>query len=328
MLRLPQVTLHQPTELEEALYLLDAEPTTRILAGGTDLVPALKHGLSTPPALLSLGGLGLDRIERTETGWSVGAGVTLRELERWDAPGPLAVAAAAAALVAAPPVRSRATVGGNLCLDTRCVFYNQTAFWRSGRPACFKAGGDVCHVAPGGSTCHACHQSDLAPALIALGASVLIKRVGGERTLLLEELYRADGKAPLTLEPGELVIRIDLPAPAAAAGADYQKIRPRKGLDFPAVAAAVSLQRAADATCATARVVLGAVGSAPVRVAAAEAALVGSALEPAALGLAAEACVAAAKPMKNVDFSPLYRRRVAGVLLEQSALQAWQRASK
>lgn len=327
MLRVPQVTLHRPTDLEQALDTLAAEPGTRVIAGGTDLVPALKYGLCRPPALLSLRGVGLDRIEPTPAGWSLGAGVSLWDLQRWQAPGALAVVPEAAALVAAPPVRSRATVGGNLCLDTRCVFYNQTAFWRSGREPCFKAGGGVCHVAPGGSRCHSCHQADLAPVLVALGATARVRRAGGERCVPLAELYSGDGRAPVALAGEELLCGVEVPAPGGAAGAAYQKVRVRRGLDFPAVSAAVYLERGDDGACARARVVLGAVGSAPVRVPAAEDALRGSQLDPEALAAASAAGVAAARPMKNVDLPPAYRKKVAGALVQRAARQAWERAA-
>ena len=323
MLRVPHVTLHRPTDLDLALEILAAEGAC-VIAGGTDLVPALKYGLSRPEALVALSALPLGGIEQTNSGWRVGAGTTLWELERWAAPGVLGVVPEAASRVAAPPIRSRATLGGNLCLDTRCVFYNQTAFWRSGRAACFKAGGAVCHVAPRGSKCHACHQSDLAPVLIALGATVLVRKANGARTIPLEDLYSGKGKVPLALAPEDLLCSVEIPAPGVPAGAAYQKLRVRKGMDFPAVSAAVYLERAPDGTCSGARVVLGAVASAPLRVPEAEALLEGSTLEPAALDAAAAACVAAARPVKNVDLTPAYRKKMVGVLFRRAVLEAWE----
>ncbi|MDF1555154.1 MAG: FAD binding domain-containing protein [Deferrisomatales bacterium] len=324
MLRVPHVTLHRPNALDLALETLAAEPGAGVIAGGTDLVPALKYGLCRPEALVALSGLPLGGIEPTGSAWRLGAGTTLWKLERWAAPGALGVVPRAAALVAVPPVRSRATLGGNLCLDTRCGFLNQTAFWRSGRPACFKAGGEVCHVVPGGAKCHACHQSDLAPALVALGATVLLRTARGERILPLEDLYTGRGDVPLGLHPGELLCSVEIPTPGVPSGAAYQKLRVRRGMDFPAVSAAVYVEQDPAGVCRGARVVLGAVASLPLRVPEAEALLEGSTLEPAVLDAAAAACVAAARPVKNVDLTPAYRKKMAGVLFRRAAREAWE----
>jgi 4-hydroxybenzoyl-CoA reductase subunit beta len=225
----------------------------------------------------------------------------------------------------ATPIRSTATVGGNLCLETRCVFFNQSAFWRSGRPACLKAGGKVCHVVSGTSVCRACHQSDLAPVLIAVGAKAILKSSEGARTIPLEELYSGDGHSPLNLKVGELLESIEMPGVQNGASSAYQKLRMRKGLDFPAASAAVCLERGADGLCSRARVVLGAVASGPMRVVEAEAALVGSKLEDDVLVAVAAASTAAAMPVNNVDLTAAYRKKIAGILAKRAALAAWQR---
>ncbi len=189
-------------------------------------------------------------------------------------------------------------------------------------------GDAVCHVAPTGSKCHACHQSDLAPVLVALGATARVRRAGGERAVPLAELYSGDSRKPLALAADELLCQVEVPAPGQGAGAAYRKIRVRRGMDFPAVAAAVYLERDRDGICARARVVLGAVGSGPVRVPEAEAVLEGSSLDAEILAAASAVGVAAARPMKNVDLTPGYRKKVAGAVLRQAALQAWERASQ
>ncbi len=327
MLRLPPVELATPRDLTEALDLLASRPGRyRVLAGGTDLLVALKHGHHTGTALLSLRELGLGGIRRENGTWVLGASVTLWELARWQAPsGPLSAVARAARLVAAPPIQGRATLGGNVCLDTRCWFYNQSAFWRSGRPPCRKAGGEVCHVVPKGQGCHAVHQADLPPLLVALGARADIRSAGGERRVDLEDLYRADGLSPLALEPGELLTALRVPTPPRGSGASYHKLRMRRSLDFAAAAAAVYLERDRD-TCTRARVVLGALGSAPIRVGEAERALEGSRLDDDALESAADAARRAARPVKNTDLTPAYRRHVAGVLVKRAAREAWEQA--
>lgn len=169
MLRLPPSAVIRPEDLSQALAALAGPGPARALAGGTALLPAYKHGLGEGAALVCLSRLPLAGIEARDGGWFLGAGATLAALERWAAPGALGAIARTAALVAAPPIRTRATLGGNLCLDTRCHFYNQSAFWRSGRPPCHKTGGEVCHAVPGSRRCHACHQADLPPLLVALG---------------------------------------------------------------------------------------------------------------------------------------------------------------
>ncbi len=328
MLRLPHVTILKPTSVEEAVRILSETPEALVVAGGTDVVPALKNGLHRARTLVSLSSLSLAGIEQVSGGWRIGAGTSLWDMERWQPPVSLKALPEAAALVAAPPIRSTATVGGNLCLDTRCMFFNQSAFWRSGRPACLKAGGQVCHVVSGPPVCRSCHQSDLAPTFIAVGAKALLKSPEGERTIPLEALYSGDGVSPLNLQPSEILLSIEIPEAQNDASSAYLKLRTRKGLDFPAAAAAVCLERGADGLCSSARVVLGAVASAPRRVAEAEAALVGSKLEDDVLVEVAAACTAAAKPVKNVDLTPAYRRKVAGVLAKRAALAAWQRISQ
>ncbi len=327
MLRLPPVEVATPENLSEALRLLSGPPEGALpLGGGTDLLVALKHGHHAGARLVSLARLGLSGIRQGPDGWRIGAATTLWEIARWDPGGALAVVPAAARLVAAPPIRSRATLGGNLCLDTRCWFYNQSAFWRSGRAPCFKAGGEVCHVAPGGDTCHSVHQADLPPGLIALGARVEIEGPDGTRTTELAGLYSGDGCRPLALAPGELVTAAVVPSPPAGAGAAYEKLRMRHALDFAAAAAAVYLERDGD-RCSAARVVLGGLGQQPIRVPEAEEALLGSGLDEGAVEAAAKASAAAARPAKNTDLTPAYRRRMAGVLVKRAAARAWEQAA-
>ncbi len=326
MLRLPPTAVLRPAALSQALESLAGTTPPRVLAGGTDLLVAFKNGHGRGAALLSLARLPLGGIQEHDGGWSLGAGTTLADLVRWSPPGPAAEIARAAAQVAAPPIRSRATLGGNLCLDTRCVFFNQSAFWRSGRPPCLKAGGEVCHAVPGSPRCHACHQADLPPLLIALGAEVETATREGPRTFPLEAMYSGDGQAPLRLGSSEMLTRVLVPRSPTGSGAAYEKMRPRKGLDFPAAAAAVCLERGADGRCRGARVVLGAVASGPVRVPEAEQALVGSGLEAEALGRASSLARKAARAVKNADLAPAYRRQVVGTLVVRAARRAWEAA--
>ncbi len=325
MLRLPPTRWTRPPSLDAAVAAL-GEPGARALAGGTDLVVALKNRTGRPQCLVSLADACPAGIDTGGGGWAIGAATTLWDLERWTAPPSVAAIPEAARSVAAPPIRSRATVGGNLCLDTRCVFYNQSAFWRSGRPPCRKAGGEVCHAVPGGDRCHAVFSADLPPALAAVGARVRVAGPDGERRKDVADLYTGQGLAPLALAAAEVVLSADVPALSGRSGSAFEKIRARRGLDFAAASAAVWVEAGDDGACRSARVVLGAVDSGPVRVARAEEALQGSLLEPEALETAADAARRAARPVKNADFTPAYRRKVVGVAVKRAASRAWQRA--
>jgi len=241
---LPEFTLQRPATLGEAAALLAAEPGARLVAGGTDLLPNLRRGLERPRVLVDLSGLaGFDAVDdEADGGAMLGAGLTLAAIAndatitaRWPA---LAEAALAAA---APGHRSAATLGGNLCQDTRCVFYNQSEWWRASNDYCLKRGGTVCHVAPQGERCHAAFSGDLAPVLLALGAQVELQSTRGERWLPLVQLYRDDGAAHLALEPGELLSRVRVPAPRPGAACGYRKARVRGAIDFPLASVAVAL---------------------------------------------------------------------------------------
>jgi len=326
MLRLPPTDILRPESLDQALEALAVPSPPRVLAGGTDLLVALKYGHDGARGLLSLGLLPLRGVRETEAGWSIGAATSIAELARWRPGGPVDALSLAAGMIAAPPIQSRATLGGNLCLDTRCVFFNQTAFWRSSRAVCHKAGGAVCHAVPGSPRCHACHQADLPPVLMVLGAEAEAASASGSRRVAVADLYSGEGKEPLRLSASELVTRVVVPRPGSSAGAAYEKLRHRKGLDFPAAAAAVYLERNPDGTCGAARVALGAVDSRPLLVPAAAEALVGSKISDASLTGAAEAARQAARPMKNVDLTPAYRRKVIGALVVRAARQAWSQA--
>lgn len=246
MPRLPAFELQRPISLAAAAALLAAEPGARLLAGGTDLMPNLRRGIEQPRVLVDLGGVrDFGAISFGAAGVSIAAGVTLARLaadeqiaRAWPA------IAQAAASIAGPGHRNAATLGGNLCLDTRCVFYNQSAWWRAANDHCLKRGGDTCHVAPQGRHCHAAYSGDLAPALLVLGAEVELLSVRGTRRIALADLYRDDGAAPLTLAPDELLASIRVPAAPSGLRSGYRKARTRAAMDFPlaGVACALTLQ--------------------------------------------------------------------------------------
>ncbi|MFO1317966.1 MAG: 4-hydroxybenzoyl-CoA reductase subunit beta [Burkholderiales bacterium] len=233
----------RPRSLAEAATMLASLPDARIVAGGTDLVPNLRRGIECPPVLVDMSSVqDFDAIVADDDGLWLGAGVTLSRIARdprvaADYP----VLAEAARSVAGPAHRSVATLGGNLCVDTRCVFYNQSAWWRAANRHCLKRDGDTCHVAPQGQRCHAAFCGDVAPALLALGAAAEVFASRGARLVALAELYRDDGAAHLALAHGEIVSRVRIPAASARLASGYRKARARGAVDFPLAGVACTM---------------------------------------------------------------------------------------
>lgn len=237
---LPEFNLLRPTSIQGALDALKTEPGARLCAGGTDLIVNMRHGLVDLETLIDLGGVDeLKDIVADESGLHIGAGVTLHDLAEHPATdGPYGAIRQAALSIAAPGHRASATVGGNLCLDTRCLYYNQSHWWRKSNDFCLKYKGDTCHVAPKGNRCRAAFSGDLAPALMALGAKVEIAGPDGTRRIALPDLYREDGADYLALGTGEVLIRVHLP-PSNAKSA-YAKVRVRGAIDFPLAGVAIA----------------------------------------------------------------------------------------
>lgn len=223
--------------------MLAGDPDARVLAGGTDLVANLRDGLLAPSTLVDLGAIEeLGGIAYETAGVRIGARVTLAQLAadvRIRALYP--AIAEAAASVAGPAHRSVATLGGNLCLDTRCVFYNQSEWWRRANRYCLKYRGDVCHVAPQGKSCQAAYSGDMAPALLAFDAEVELARASETRRIPLTDLYVEDGAAHMALRPGEIVVAVHLPAAIAHVSSGYRKARARGAIDFPLAGVAAAL---------------------------------------------------------------------------------------
>ena len=313
---MPAFALRHASTVAEATALL-AAPGARIIAGGTDLVPNLRRGLEAPEMLVDvsavadLGVLALDEGPRR-----IGAGVTLARIAtdaRLAAEYPALARAAAEA--AGPAHRTAATVGGNLCLDTRCVFYNQSAWWRRANQYCLKRGGDTCHVAPQGARCHAAFSGDLAPVLLVLGAEVGIASARGTRRLPLAELYRDDGAAHLTLEPGEVLARVQVPRAAPGTVTGYRKARVRGAMDFPLAGVAVSLTRN-EARIAQVRVALTGTNSHPLLLAGTEA-LAGRVVDDETLAMLGKLVAKQVSPMRTTVTASNYRRQVASVLAQR-----------
>ena len=238
---LAEFRLVQPGTVNEAIAARLKQPGSRFIAGGTDLIVNMRRGITRPDLLVDLSGIDeLTEITANELGMVIGTGVTLAALTRNpEIAGRYRALVQAAEAIAAPGHRAIGTVGGNLCLDTRCVYYNQSEWWRSANAYCLKNRGDVCHVAPQGQRCHAAFSGDLAPALLVFGAEIDIAGPQGQRRIPLSELYIEDGKAHLALTDGELLVALHLPAnPPPSA---YAKIRLRGAIDFPLAGVAVAL---------------------------------------------------------------------------------------
>jgi 4-hydroxybenzoyl-CoA reductase beta subunit len=282
----------------------------------------MKHRLLTPGYLLNLKGLELDFIEEGKEGVRIGALTKLSDIIKSPlVQEKLPVLAQAASYVAAPPLQNMGTLGGNLCLNTRCFFYNQSQFWRQARSLCFKTGGEMCHVVRGGERCYSVYQGDLAPVLIALGARVKLAQKGGERVIPLLDLYTGQGEEPIALEVGEILAEVEIPAPVAPWGGDYQKLRYRGAMDFPLVGVAAVLNRNGEG-CVRAKVVLTAVASAPVVVEEGSKLLEGQKLDEEVIARAAEAAYEAAHPVANIGSTPLYRRKMVRVMTQRAIAHA------
>lgn len=239
-----EVRLAQPSTVNEAIAARLGNPASRFVAGGTDLIVNMRRGIDSPDLLIDLSGIDeLAEIKTSERGVTVGAGATIAALARNAViAGQYRALAQAAEAIAGPGHRAMGTIGGNLCLDTRCIYYNQSEWWRSANAFCLKNRGDICHVAPQGQRCHAAFSGDLAPALLAFGAEIDIAGPQGRRRISLSELYVEDGKAHLALAHGELIVAVHLPSDPPPSA--YAKIRLRGAIDFPLAGVAVALAAA------------------------------------------------------------------------------------
>ena len=318
MERLPDFRLARPASYAEAAALLAGDARARLLAGGTDLVPNLRRGLEAPSLLVDLGRVqAADEIDFDGGALRLGAGVTLaclaahpRIASDYSALGQAARAAAG------PGHRSVATLGGNLCLDTRCVFYNQSEWWRASNNYCLKRGGDTCHVAPQGARCHAAFSGDLAPALLALDAEIELVATRGTRRIALAGLYRDDGAAHLTIERDEVLTRVLVPAHASGRASGYRKARARAAMDFPLAGVACAMTLAEDGTLRALRIALTGTNSQPIVLAGTDA-LLGRRIDEALLGTVGKLVQKQVSPMRTTVTQSNYRRQVAAVLAQR-----------
>jgi 4-hydroxybenzoyl-CoA reductase subunit beta len=310
-MRLPWFQFHAPKSVAEAARMLAGEgPQAMLIAGGTDLLPNMKRRQQTPASLISLSRVeGFKKIANG-SGLSLGAGLTLTEVVNTRAVREQYVGFwQAAAQVASPPLRNMGTLGGNLCLDTRCNYYNQNEEWRKAIDYCMKKDGETCWVATASKRCLAVSSTDTAPALIALGAKVRLVSSAGERELELAGLYSNDGIRYITRRPDEILTEVRLPA-SDGWKSTYWKLRRRGSFDFPLLGVAAAARAAPDGTVLEARLVLGAVSSQPFLAAKASEFLLGKKLSDEVITEAGALAASRAKPMDNTDLDVYWRKEV------------------
>jgi len=311
MMRLPWFEYRAPRSVDEVARILAGEGQSAMLvAGGTDLLPNMKRRHQSPSTLVALRGVEALKAVANGAGLHLGAGLTLTEVV--DTPAVREQYTGlwqAAAQVATPHLRNMGTLGGNVCLDTRCSYYNQSYEWRKAIDFCLKKDGETCWVATASKRCVAVSSTDTAPALIALDARARLASVGGTRDIPIADLYRNDGIDYLARKPEELLTAVLLPA-ALGWRSTYWKLRRRGSFDFPVLGVAAAVKLAADGMVEAARIALGAVASRPFLVPKVGEAMVGYKLTEEVIGEAAATVASRAKPMDNADMNLYWRKEV------------------
>jgi 4-hydroxybenzoyl-CoA reductase subunit beta len=324
-LSLPEFKLLRPRTIEDAVsYLAKHSGNIRVIAGGTDLIPSMRQKLFEPEHVLDIRHIAeLKGITRQNgNGVTIGALTSLHDIEhanflRQHYP----VLTEAAATVASPVIRNMGTIGGNICLDTRCLWYNQSLTWRKGCGFCIKKDGDLCHVAPGGTKCWAVFSGDTPPALLCLDAEIEIASAAGTRRMPLREFYTGEGDNYRRLEPNELLTKVFLPASSADYRGLYRKLRIRGSIDYPLAGVAVAVKRS-NGHIADARIGLTAVNPAPALVKGISELLTGRALDENLAESAANLAARTAKPLTTSALTPEYRREMIRVFTKRALLAA------
>ncbi len=321
MLRLPPFQYEPARSAHAAIALLAKHgPDALVVSGGTDLYANMKQRLFTPKVLVGLRHACELRFIRfdEQRGLEVGALATLTDIadhaavqQRYPA------LAEAASVISTPQLRNMGTIGGNICLDTRCNYYNQNLDWRQALGYCMKKDGDICRVAPKSPICVAVNSSDTAPVLMAYNATLHLAGQGGSRDVPIADFFRNDGMRAWAKQPGEILTSITLPLPKLGTRSVYRKLRLRHSFDFPILGVAAVIEMT-DGVCASARVVLNAVAPKPIEAPMAAAALVGTNLNAQALDAAAEAAYAIGKPLDNTSGSIPYRKRMLRVFARRA----------
>jgi 4-hydroxybenzoyl-CoA reductase subunit beta len=324
MLRLPEFTYFQPRSLKQAIKALaDLGADAMLVAGGTDVYPKMKRGQFTPRNLISLRGLReLKGIRQSKDGILIGAGESLTTVSNHRLIAKhLPALAHAAESVSTPQLRNMGTIGGNVLVDTRCNYYDQTHFWRQAVGFCMKKDGDICLVAPGSAKCLAIASSDTAPVLMSLDAEAILVHPQGERRVKLADLYRDDGIEYSAKAKDEVLKGLFIPRQSLARRNAYLKLRRRGSFDFPILGVAATMETDERGECRAASVVLTAVASAPKVITEATALLQGKKVTPELTDAVAEAAAKTAHPLDNADLDYWYRKRMAKVYTQRALAQ-------
>lgn len=313
---LPPFELHEPTSVKEAVALRARFPESDFVSGGTDLLPNYKWGLNTRKHVISLARV--DELRELST-TRLGALVTLAQVEKSGTlASQLPVLPETAKQVATPLLRASATLGGNLMLENRCYFFNQTFLWRKSIDFCLKADGDRCHVVPQKDKCYATFSADMPAPLIALGASIELAGEGGTRTMPLSTFYDGpDGIQRNALRPGEMVTGVTLPREATAWRASYKKLRLRESFDFPELGIAAAVRFDSERLAAF-RLVANALDTKPLVLDRLGDAALGHPLDEARVKAIAKAAEEAVRPVKNTNLPPSYRKAMTRVFTERA----------
>jgi 4-hydroxybenzoyl-CoA reductase subunit beta len=320
---LPGQTARGP-DSRERLSLHDSG--LRVIAGGTDLIPSMKQKLFEPEYVLDVRAIRELRGIRplADGGVEIGALTTLREIERSAFLRQYyPVLAEAAASVASPVLRNMGTIGGNICLDTRCLWYNQSLTWRKGCGFCIKKDGDLCHVAPGGTKCWAAFSGDTPPALLCLDAELEVASATGTRRVALRDFYTGLGDNYRNLQQNELLTRVFLPASTAGFTGVYRKLRVRGSIDYPLAGVAVVMKRA-NGHVSDARIGITAVNPAPLLVAGVSDLLSGKIIDESMAEAAGDVAAKISKPLTTSALTPEYRREMIRVFTKRAELAAAQ----
>jgi 4-hydroxybenzoyl-CoA reductase subunit beta len=321
MLRLPEFNYIQPRSLKQATKALaELGNDAMLVAGGTDVYPKMKRGQFTPRNLISLRALReLKGIRQSKEGLWIGAGESLTTVSHHRLIAKhLPALAHAAESVSTPQLRNMGTIGGNVLVDTRCNYYDQTHFWRQAVGFCMKKDGDICLVAPGSAKCLAIASSDTAPVLVSLGAEAVIVNQQGERRVKLEDLYRDDGIEYSAKAKDEVLKALFIPRESLARRNAYLKLRRRGSFDFPILGVAATMDIDERGDCRYASLVLTAVASAPKVITEASALLQGKKVTAELIEAVADAAAKLAHPLDNADLDYWYRKKMAKVYTQRA----------
>lgn len=324
---LPAFRVLQPRTVHDACRILDEHGAdAMVVAGGTDVIPNLQMKLFSPRVLVDIKAIGeLSSMEfSARNGLRIGAAASLtRALEMPGLEQQFPVLASAISTIAGPLQRNMGTIGGNLCLETRCRWYNQSHFWRQSLGGCLKKDGEVCHVAPGGKFCWAAWSGDSAPAFLTLDAEIEIVSAAGVRRIPLRDFYKNDGKDRIALAQNELLAGVHVPAAMAGWRGVYQKLRVRDSIDYPLAGVAVNVKIDSSGICRDARVALAAVNPAPVLVKSASEKLIGRKWSPELAEEVAHEAIRTGKPLTTSASTPVYRREMVRLFTRRALEQLW-----